>query len=295
MRVFVTGATGWVGSAVVQELLTAGHSVLGMARSDEGAAAVTKAGADLHRGSLEDPDSLRAGTRGVDGVIHTAFSHDFSKFVQNGQDEMHAIAALGEELAGSGRPLIVTSGTGMLTPGELVTEDTQNAGSGDVPRAPERSVFTWTDKGVRTSAVRLPPSVHGTGDKGFIKTVVETARQKGVSASIGDGSNRWPGVHRLDAAKVFRLALEKGRAGAVYHAVAEEGVEFRKIAEAIGEGLGLPVVSIGQDQVADHFGWFARFAAINNIASSAKTQAELGWTPNGPSLLDDIRSGSYFA
>lgn len=295
MRVFVTGATGWVGSAVVKELLGAGHTVVGMARSDDGAAAVAAAGADVHRGSLEDPDSLRGGTRGVDGVIHTAFSHDFAKFAQNGQDEMRAITALGEELSGSGRPLVVTSGTGMLTPGELVTEDTQNAGTGHVPRAPERSVFAWTDKGVRTAAVRLPPSVHGTGDKGFIKTVVNVAREKGVSAYIGDGGNRWPGVHRFDAAKVFRLALEKGRAGAIYHAIAEEGVVFREIAEAIGRGLGLPVVSIGEDQVAEHFGWFARFAAINNIASSAKTQADLGWTPKGPSLLDDIRSGSYFA
>ncbi len=294
MRVFVTGASGWVGSAVVKTLLASGHTVLGLARSDERAAEVAAAGADVHRGSLQDLDSLRGGAAQADGVIHTAFSHDFSKFVQNGEDEKRAIAALGEALAGTGKPLIVTSGTGLLTPGQLVTEATSNFG-GHVPRAPEDAAFAWTDKGVRTAVVRLPPSTHGAGDKGFLRVVADIAREKGVSAYIGDGSNRWPGVHRLDAAKVFCLALEKGRAGGVYHAVAEQGVPYRELAEAIGTGLGIPVVSIGEDQVDAHFGWFARFARINNIASSQKTQAELGWTPAGPTLLEDIRSGSYFA
>ncbi len=293
MRVFVTGASGWVGSAVTRQLLATGHTVLGLARSDERAAEVAAAGAEVHRGSLEDLASLRAGAAQADGVIHTAFNHDFSRFAQNGEDEKAAIAALGEALAGTNKPLIVTSGTGMLTPGQLVTENTSNFG-GHVPRAPEAAVFAWTDKGVRTSVVRLPPSTHGKGDKGFLRVVADTAKQKGVSAYIGDGQNHWPGVHRDDAAKLFCLALEKGRAGGVYHAVAEQGVPFRELAEAIGEGLGLPVVSIGADKVEEHFGWFARFAQIDNIASSEKTRTELGWNPTGPTLLDDIKAGHYF-
>ena len=293
MRVFVTGASGWVGSAITRQLLGTGHTVLGLARSDDKAAAIAAAGADVHRGSLEDLDSLKAGAAQVDGVIHTAFNHDFSKFAQNGEDEKRAIAALGEALAGTGKPLIVTSGTGMLTPGQLATEDTANFG-GHVPRAPEAAVFAWTDKGVLTSVVRLPPSTHGKGDYGFLRMVSDIARQKGVSAYIGEGRNHWAGVHRDDAAKVYCLALEKGRAGAVYHAVAEQGVPFRELAEAIGKGLGLPVASIGADKVDEHFGWFARFAQIDNIASSDKTRAELGWTPTGPTLLEDIRSGAYF-
>lgn len=293
MRVFVTGASGWVGSAVTRELIANGHTVLGLARSDERAREVAALGAEVHRGSLEDLDSLKAGAQQAEGVIHTAFNHDFSKFAQNGEDEKNAIAALGEALAGTGKPLIVTSGTGLLTPGQLVTEDTNNFG-GHVPRAPEAAVFAWTDKGVRTSVVRLPPSTHGAGDKGFLATVVGIARQKGFSAYIGDGQNHWPGVHRLDAAKVYVRALEKGRAGGVYHAVAEQGVPYRELAEAIGKGLGLPVKSIGADEVEQHFGWFARFAAINNLASSERTRAELGWMPTGPTLLEDLRSGVYF-
>ena len=296
MRVFVTGASGWVGSAVTKELLAAGHSVLGLARSDASAEAVQKAGAEVYRGSLEDPDSLRQGAAEADGVIHTAFSHDFSKFVQNGQDEMRAIAVLSEELKGSGKPLVVTSGLAFLGGGRLATEDEAvPAGAHAVPRDPETPAMTAAANGVRASLVRLSPSVHGTGDKGFIRIVADIARAKGVSAYIGEGLNTWPAVHRFDAAKLFMLALDKGVAGARYHAAAEEGVPFREIAEAIGQGLKLPVVSLAPDKVAEHFGWFANFAAINCRASSARTQAELGWTPTGPGLLEDIRSGSYFA
>jgi nucleoside-diphosphate-sugar epimerase len=295
MRVFVTGASGWVGSAVVKELLAAGHSVVGMARSDESADAVRKAGAEPYRGSLEDPGSLRKGAREADGVIHTAFSHDFSKFAQNGQDEMHAIAALREEMAGSNRPLVVTSGLAFLGGGRLATEDeVVAAGAHAVPRDPETPTMAAAADGVRASLVRLAPTVHGDGDKGFVRTLVDIARAKGISAYIGEGLNTWPAVHRFDAAKLFALALEKGTAGVRYHAAAEEGIAFRQIAEAIGAGLGLPVVSKTRDEAAEHFGWFANFAAINCRASSAKTRAALGWAPTGPTLLEDLAQGHYF-
>ena len=221
MRVFVTGATGFVGSAVVRELIAAGHSVLGMARSDAGAAAVTAAGADVHQATLEDPDSLKRGASAADAVIHTAFSYDFSKFAENGAVERRAIAALGDALAGSGRALIVTSGTALLAPGRLATEDmTGHAGSTDVPRDPETVVLAPVPHGVRASVVRLSPTVHGPGDHGFVPMMIGIAREKGLSAYIGDGQNHWPAVHRLDAANLFRLALERGAAGARYHAAA---------------------------------------------------------------------------
>ena len=295
MRVFVTGASGWVGSAVVKDLLAAGHSVLGMARSDTSAAAVAAAGADVHRGTIEDLDSLRAGTQGVDGVIHTAFSHDFSKFVENGIAEKAAIEALGTALAGSGRPLVVTSGVAFMpASGGPATEDDTVPPGNPVPRNPEAPAFAAAANGVRATLVRLSPSVHGDGDHGFAATLVGIAREKGVSAYIGDGLNTWPAVHRSDAATLYRLALEKGVAGTRYHAVAEEGVVFRDIAEAIGRGLGLPAVSITQEEVGAHFGWFARFAGINALASSSKTQAALGWRPTGPGLLADLDQGHYF-
>lgn len=295
MRVFVTGASGWVGSAVVNELIAKGHSVLGLARSDEKAAAVAKAGADVHRGSLEDLDSLRRGAAQADGVVHTAFSHDFSRFAQNGQDELRAIGALSDELAGSGKPLVVTSGLAFLGGGKLATEDEIDAaGAHAVPRDPETPTMNAAVNGVRSSLVRLSPSVHGDGDNGFIRMLVGIAREKGASAYIGEGLNTWPAVHRFDAAALFRLALESGVAGARYHAAAEEGIAFRDIAEAIGRGLNLPAVSIAPDKTAEHFGWFANFAAINCRASSAKTQAELGWRPTGPTLLDDLNAGHYF-
>jgi nucleoside-diphosphate-sugar epimerase len=294
MRVFVTGASGWVGSAVVKELLANGHSVLGMARSDEGAAKVAAAGADVHRGTLEDLDSIAAGTVGADGVVHAAFSHDFSKFEANGLAEKAAIGTLVAALAGSDRPLIITSGTAMLGAGQLVTEDTKAPDSSFVPRAPEQSGFAGVDKGVRVSAIRLPPSVHGDGDHGFVAMLTSIAREKGEAAYVSEGANRWPSVHRFDAARLYRLALEKGRAGVVYQAVAEEGIPFRDIATAIGNGLNLPVVSKTPDDAATYFGWFARFGAIDNHASSAKTRAELGWAPREQGLLADLAAGYYF-
>ncbi len=295
MRVFVTGASGWVGSAVTKDLIAAGHQVVGLARSDAGAASVAAAGAEVLRGSLEDPDSLRPGTARVDGVIHTAFSHDFSKFAQNGEDEKRAIAVLVEELAGSGRPLVVTSGVAFLPRGRLATEDdTVPPGATHVPRDPETPTLVAAKSGIRSSLVRLSPTVHGDGDHGFVSTLVTIAREKGVSAYVDEGLNTWPAVHRFDAAKLFRLALESGVAGTRYHAVAEEGIPFRDIAAAIGRGLNLPVVSKSAEDAAEHFGWFARFAAIDCRASSAKTQASLGWTPTQAELIQDLEQGHYF-
>lgn len=296
MRVFVTGATGWVGSAVVRDLITAGHRVLGLVRSEKNAAALAAAGAEAHRGSLQDIDSLHSGAGQCDGVIHTAFNHDFSKFAQNSADEQRAIEAIGAALEGSDRPLIVTSGVALLAPGTLATEQTApRPASESFPRNPEAAVAALTARGVRATVVRLPPSVHGHGDHGFVPLLIGFAREKGVSAYPGDGANRWSAVHRLDAARVFRLALERGAQGGPFHAVADEGIPFRDIVEVIGRRLNVPVVSQSAQEAAGHFGWFANFAAIDCPATSGRTRTLLGWRPAQPGLIADLDDPAYFA
>lgn len=291
MRVFVTGATGFIGSAVVQELIGAGHQVLGLARSDAGAKSLANAGAQAQRGDLKDLDSLRSGAAVSDGVIHLAFIHDFSKFQENCEIDRGAIEALGAALAGSDRPLIVTSGTGMAghAPERLATEeDEPYSGPGAVPRvASELAAASMAARGVRVTLVRLP-QVHNPEKQGLVTYAITVAREKGVSAYVGDGANRWPAVHRLDVAHLYRLVLEKGTAGARYHGVAEEGVPMREIAEAIGRRVGVPVVSMSEEKAANHFGWLAPFAAMDNVASSERTRTLLGWEPKGPGLIEDI-------
>ncbi|HXB25173.1 MAG TPA: SDR family oxidoreductase [Gemmatimonadaceae bacterium] len=295
MRIFLTGATGFIGSAILPELINASHQVVGLARSDASAKSLAAAGAQVHRGSIEDLDSLRSGASAADGVIHTAFNHDFSKWAENCENDRLAIEALGSALAGSNRPLVVTSGTGLVTrpDGRPAAED--DAPTSTVPRIKsEEAANAMAARGVHVSVVRLPPSVHGDGDHGFVPTLVRIAREKRAAAYVGEGSNRWPAVHRLDAAHLYRLVLEKGAAGARYHGVGEEGIPFRDIATVIGQRLNVPVVSKTPEEAAEHFGWFSHFAALDAPASSENTQKELGWQPTHVGLIADLRRGTYF-
>lgn len=292
MRVFVTGATGFIGSAVVRDLMQAGHQVLGLARSDEGAKALAATGAQVQRGDLTDLDSLRTGAAQSDGVIHTAFIHDFSKFQENCAIDKQAIEALGETLAGSNRPLIVSGGLGFIAPGRVATEDDALPANPHIPRVSEQTAESFVTRGVRVATIRLP-QVHDTVKQGLITYAIAIAREKGVSAYVGDGLNRWPAVHLLDAAPVYRLALENGTAGARYHAVAEEGVRVRDIAEAIGKGLKIPVVSKSPEEAGAHFGWLGLFAGMDMPASSVLTQERLGWKPTHTDMLSDLAACRY--
>lgn len=296
MRIFVTGATGFIGSAIVQELIGAGHQVLGLVRSDAGALALAAAGGEAHRGDVENLDSLRSGAAAADGVIHTAFIHDFAHYPAVCETDRRAIEALGSALVGSDRPFIVTSGTAFITPGRLATEEDASVLTvTEFPRvATEEAGRAVADRGVHVALVRLSPSVHGEGDHGFVSTLISIARATGVSAYVGEGLNRWNAVHRLDAARLFRLALEQGAADARYHAVAEEGIAFRAIAEAIGHRLNLPVVSKSPAEAAAHFGAFAGFTQLDVPASSQLTQQRLGWQPTQNTLLADLEGGHYF-
>ena len=287
MRVFVTGATGFIGTPVVQDILKAGHTVLGLSRSDKGAEALAAAGAEVHRGDLEDLNSLRGGAATSDGVIHLGFVHDFSRFHEVCDIDRRAIEAMGSELAGSDRPLVVTAGL-FLTPGRVTTEDDEIPASSPVPRVSEQTAMSFAGRGVRASTVRLP-QVHDTRKQGLVTYLIAIARERGVSAHVGDGQNRWPAIHVLDAAPLYRLALEKGTAGARYHAVAEEGVRLREIAEAIGRGLKVPVVSSLPEEAAGHFGPLGFFVGADGQASSALTQERLGWRPTQRAgLIEDL-------
>ena len=294
MRIFLTGATGFIGSAIVPELINAGHQVLGLTRSDAGAHSLKAAGAEVHRGNLEDLESLRSGAAASDGVIHCAFNHDFSKFLENCEMDKRAIEAMGDVLAGSDRPLLITSGTGMgsAAPGQTATEDYFDANHPIPRKASEVAGATVAERGVNVSVIRLP-QVHDTVKQGLITYAVALAREKGVSAYIGEGLNRWPAAHVLDVARLYRLALEKHQAGSRYNAVAEEGVSMRQIAEVIGQGLKVPVVSLSPEQAPAHFGWLAMFAGYDMPASSALTQQRLGWHPTGPSLITDLEQMHY--
>jgi nucleoside-diphosphate-sugar epimerase len=305
MRVFVTGASGWIGSAVVPELLGAGHTVVGLSRSDESAAKLVAAGVEALPGSLDDLDTLAATAASSDGVIHLAFKHDLAftgNFTGAAEADRSAIEVFGAALAGSDKPFVIASGTLGLLPGSVATEADGRESVGALANASGPQIrhhnahltLSFAEKGVRSSVLRLPPTVHGDGDNGFMATIVGIARDKGVSAYIGDGTNRWPAVHRFDAANLFRLALEQAPAGSVLHAVADEGVPLRSIAEVIGRHLDVAVTSISPDDAAEHFTWLAHFLGIDSPASSTATRELLGWTPTHVGLIDDLEQGHYF-
>jgi len=296
MRVFVTGASGFIGSAVVPELISAGHQVVGLARSDASAAALRAAGADVLRGDLENLESLRAGAVESDGAIHLAFVHDFAHFEAAARTDQRAIETLGTALEGTGKPLAIAGGLLGLAPGRVATErDQPGSGSFVSPRqAGVRTALSFVPRGVRVSIVRLAPSVHGPNDRGFLTMLIKIAREKGAAGYIGDGSARWTGLHRLDAASLFRLALEKAPAGAALHGAAEEGIPIRTIAEVMGRRLKVPAVSIAPEDAPKHFGWFAAFLGLDSPASNALTRELLGWQPTHPGLLEDLEAGHYF-
>jgi nucleoside-diphosphate-sugar epimerase len=295
MRVFLTGATGFIGSAIVPELIGAGHKVLGLTRSDAGAESLRRAGAEVHRGNLDDIDSLCAGAAACDAVIHAAFNHDFSRFHENCENDRRVIEAMGAVLAGSNRPLIVTSGVlnPLPGPGKIATEEMPAASSSAIARAAsEEAAAAVAARGGNSIVLRLP-QVHDTVKQGLITYAIQIAREKGASGYIGDGINRWAAASLPATARLYRLVLEKGRPGARYHAVAEEGVPMREIAETVGRGLKVPVVSLSPEEAAAHFGWMAAFAGMDAPASSAITQRELGWNPEGPGLLEDLEKMRY--
>ncbi|WP_193045552.1 SDR family oxidoreductase [Mycolicibacterium baixiangningiae] len=293
MKIFVTGASGFIGSAVVAELVAAGHSVVGLARSDASADAVAAAGAQVHRGSLDDLDALRAGADASDGVIHLAFRHDFDDYANAAELDRQAIDTLGSALAGSGRPFVVTSGMIGLTGASGVITEFDGAASTS-PRFSETAALPWADRGVRVSILRLPPTVHGEGDHGFVPHLIEIARDNGVSGYPAEGANRWPAVHRLDAAGLFRQAVESAPAGAIWHAVDDGGIPVRDIAGIIGRHLGVPVTSIPADAVATHFGWIGPLFSMDAPASSERTRQSSGWSPTHVGLIDDLEHGHYF-
>lgn len=293
MRVFVTGATGFIGTAIVQELINAGHQVLGLARSDASAKKLIDAGAEVHQGDLEDLNSLRSGATQTDGVIHAGFIHDFTRFAEVCKVDKIAIETIGTVLTGSDRPFIVTSGTALVSPGKIATEDVIPQFNPAWPRVSEQSADAIAALGVRAAAIRLSPSVHDNGDKGFISILVNIAKEKGASAYVGNGQNRWNAVHRLDAARLYRLALENAIPGARYHGSAEEAITVKTIAEAIGKQLGIPVVSVEPEAAEGHFGWFSQMVAMDCPASSKWTREHLNWHPKNSSLITDIENGIY--
>jgi nucleoside-diphosphate-sugar epimerase len=294
MRVFVTGAAGFIGTETTRELIANGHQVVGLARSEENVATLEKLGAKVHRGSLQDLESLKRGAREADGVIHLAFIHDFTKFAENGAIDKTAIEAMGDVLAGTNKPFIVTSGTGLVAPNVLVTEEMRRDSSPHLPRVSEQAGLAYASQGVRAMAVRLP-QVHGAdGKAGLISYLLELARQKGAAACVGEGTERWAAAHRSDVARLYRLALEKGAADGIYHAVGEEGVPMRQVMEVIGRALNVPVISIRKEQAAEYYGPLAMFAGLDMPASSVLTQQQLGWTPTGIGLIADIGQPGYF-